>query len=161
MLPLLSLFILSLGQTIKYIYLFIIGPKYRTMVSFHVGPIGVALWLIGTIVNFYCYGSIVTSMFTCGKGMGRWSRWACQKNGCIEKAGRCPMVVGDRGRRDEEGMHKWICGVCLQWLEVDSGQIEVLNSKLEEARTAVYHLHGNFFPCSRNDRATRKIVVTQ
>ena len=37
----------------------IIGPKYKTMVSFNVGPIRVALWLIGTIINFYCYDFIV------------------------------------------------------------------------------------------------------
>ena len=51
--------------------------------------------------------------------------------------------------------------VCLQRLEADSGQVDVLNSTLEGARTAVCNLHKKKFPRSRNDRAARKVTITR
>ena len=36
--------------------------------------------------------------------------------------------------------------VCIQRLEADSGQIDVLKSKPEEAQTAVCNLHKESFP---------------
>ena len=73
----------------------------------------------------------------------------CQKNGCFIKAGWCAMIVGDG---DWEGMHM----VCLQWPEVDSRQVEVLNSKLEEAHTAVWHLQRKKVPTlSKQQRSSK------
>ena len=46
--------------------------------------------------------------------------------------------------------------VCLQRLEADSGQIDVLNSKPEEARTAVYDLHKEIFPMLLKQQGSSK-----
>jgi hypothetical protein len=51
--------------------------------------------------------------------------------------------------------------MCQERLEVDSGQIKVLNLKPEEARTAVQHLQRKRFPHSQNDEGARKVAVTQ
>ena len=54
----------------------------------------------------------------------------CQKNGSVEKVNRCVMIMGDgEVERDVP------VDVCLQRLEVDSGQVDVLNSTPEGART--------------------------
>ena len=65
----------------------------------------------------------------------------CQKNGSAERANGCVMIMGDgEVKRDVP------VDVCLQRLEADSGQIDVLKSKPEEARTAVCDLHKEKFP---------------
>ena len=65
----------------------------------------------------------------------------CQKNGSVENANRCVMIMGDgEVERDVP------VDVCLQRLEVDSGQVDVLNSMLEGAQTAVCDLHKEKFP---------------
>ena len=52
----------------------------------------------------------------------------CQKNGSAEKVNRCVMIVGDgEVKRDAP------VDVCLQRLEADSGQVDVLNSMPEGA----------------------------
>ena len=65
----------------------------------------------------------------------------CQKNGSVEKANGCVMIMGDgEVKRDAP------VDVCLQRLEADSGQVDVLNSTPEGARTAVCDLHKEKFP---------------
>ena len=65
----------------------------------------------------------------------------CQKNGSVEKANGCVMIMGDgEVQRDAP------VDVCLQRLEADSGQVDVLNSTLEGAQSAVYDLHKEIFP---------------
>ena len=65
----------------------------------------------------------------------------CQKNGSVEKANRCVMIMGDREVERDAPVD-----VCLQRLEADSGQVYVLNLTLEGARTAVCDLHKEKFP---------------
>ena len=65
----------------------------------------------------------------------------CRKNGSVEKASRCVMIMGD-GEIERDAP----VDVCFQRLEADSGQVDVLKSKPEGARTAVYDLHKQKFP---------------
>ena len=60
----------------------------------------------------------------------------CQKNGSVEKANRCVMIMGDREVERDAPVY-----FCLQRLEADSGQVDVLNLTPEGARTAVCDLH--------------------
>ena len=52
----------------------------------------------------------------------------CQKNGSVEKANGCVMSMGDREVKRDAPVD-----VCLQRLEADSGQVDVLNSMPEGA----------------------------
>ena len=65
----------------------------------------------------------------------------CQKNGSAERVNGCVMIMGD-GEVERDAP----VDVCLQRLEADSGQVDVLNSMPEGARTAVYDLHREKFP---------------
>ena len=65
----------------------------------------------------------------------------CQKNRSVERANGCVMIMGDgEVKRDVP------VDMCLQRLEADSGQVDVLNSTTEGARTAVDDLHKEIFP---------------
>ena len=63
----------------------------------------------------------------------------CQKNGSAEKVNGCVMIMGDGEVKNV------LVDVCLQRLEADSGQVDVLNLTPEGAQTAVYNLHKENF----------------
>ena len=65
----------------------------------------------------------------------------CQKNGSVEKVNGCVMIMGD-GEVERDAP----VDVCLQRLEADSGQVDVLNLALEGAQMVVYNLHKDKFP---------------
>ena len=65
----------------------------------------------------------------------------CQKNGSAARANRCVMIMGD-GEVERDAP----VDMCLQRLEADSGQVDVLSSTPEGARTAVDDLHKENFP---------------
>ena len=71
---------------------------------------------------------------------GKMVDMGCQKDGSAERVNRCVMIMGDREVERDAPVD-----MCLQILEADSGQVDVLNSTPEGARTAVDDLHKEIF----------------